>query len=197
MSKKEIIRFEEEPAQFLEEFIKTIAAESHENRLSLIDDSPIFEEPLVGFADGEDSLFYEYKKIIGSFHLTPREVLEQSLSLTPHRPKPKVEDISVICWVLPIAKRTRDSNASMNIWPSLRWAHTRTYGEMFNMSLRHQLVSFLGQKGYFAVAPYRSAVFKLLERHPEGRLSNWSERHALYAAGMGTFGLSDGFITAW
>jgi len=28
-----------------------------------------------------------------------------------------------------------------------------------------------------------------------GKLSNWSERHIAYAAGLGTFSLSDGFIT--
>jgi epoxyqueuosine reductase QueG len=28
-----------------------------------------------------------------------------------------------------------------------------------------------------------------------GFTSNWSERHAAYASGLGTFGLSDGFIT--
>ena len=31
---------------------------------------------------------------------------------------------------------------------------------------------------------------------PRGRASTWSERHMAYAAGLGTFGLSDGLITA-
>jgi ferredoxin len=36
------------------------------------------------------------------------------------------------------------------------------------------------------------------DKHPEGPYapcSNWSERHAAYAAGLGTFGLCDGLIT--
>lgn len=41
-----------------------------------------------------------------------------------------------------------------------------------------------------------SPLFKYVSDHPDGRTSNWSERHAIYAAGMGTFSLSDGFITA-
>ncbi len=31
---------------------------------------------------------------------------------------------------------------------------------------------------------------------PYGKASTWSERHACFAAGLGTFGLSDGLITA-
>ena len=134
MSKEENRKFEEEPARLIEEFIKITVAESPENRLSIIDDSPIFEEPLVGFAEGEDLLFYEYKKIIGDFHLTPREVLEQSPPLTSDKSKKEIEDISVICWALPITKRTRASNAKKDIWPSIRWSHTRNYGEKFNES---------------------------------------------------------------
>ena len=195
MSERKTTRFEEEPAHFIEEFINTDLAASPENRLCFIDDSPIFEEPLVGFADGEDSLFYEYKKIIGPFHLTPRETLEQSLSFTPHKLNKEIGDISVICWALPISKRTRASNAMKDAWPSLRWAHTRYYGEKFNENLRRRLVTFLTEKGYFAIAPMLSPLFRRFDNHPDGPTSNWSERHALYVAGMGTFSLSDGFIT--
>ncbi len=42
----------------------------------MIDDSPIFEAPLVAFADGDDPLFYEYKdRIIGPLHMIPREII--------------------------------------------------------------------------------------------------------------------------
>jgi hypothetical protein len=39
---------------FLVETIKSEVANSPLNRLKDIDDSPIWEEPLVGFADGDD-----------------------------------------------------------------------------------------------------------------------------------------------
>lgn len=205
MPKEENRRFEEAPALFIEEMIKTYVAESSENRLFLIDDSPIWEEPLVGFANGEDPLFQEYKKIIGPFHLSPREILEQTLSITPGRSPKEIGDISVICWALPATKRTIASNARRDNWPSLRWSHTRYYGEILSNSLRRHVVSFLNQKGYAAVAPSVSPLFKPypallkslnVDSLPVGRTSNWSERHALYAAGMGTFGLHDGLITA-
>lgn len=195
MPKKETRQFEENPAPFLEEFIKSYVAESPANRLFLIDDSPIFEEPLIGFANGDDPLFYDYKKIIGSFHFAPREILERSLSMPANSLPKKIEDISVIGWALPIVKRTRATNATRDNWPSLRWSHSRHYGEEFNQSLRQQVVSFLAQRGYSAVAPLLSPLWKVFRSYPGGPTSNWSERHALFVAGMGTFGLSDGFIT--
>jgi len=187
--------FRGEAAQAIEEFIKTYVAESPENRLSQIDDSPIFEEPLVGFAAGEDPLFQHYKELIGPFHFTPKEILERSLSLASGGHATKTGEVSVICWALPIAANTRASNAKRKSQPAPRWSDTKYYGERFNQSLRAALVSFLADKGHFAVAPALSPLFTLSLPEPGGWTSNWSERHALYAAGMGTFGLSDGFIT--
>ena len=196
MSKEDAERFVQEPARFIDEFIKAYVAESPGNRLALIDGSPIFEEPIVGFADGDDPLFSDYKKIIGPFHLAPREILEQSLSMAGDASKKEVGEISVICWALPVTKRTRVTNSDRDNWPSLRWSHTRQYGEELNESLRRQLVSFLTKKGFFAIAPQVSPLWRRFMDLPGGPTSNWSERHALYVAGMGTFGLSDGFITA-
>ncbi|MAE11275.1 MAG: hypothetical protein CL876_05115, partial [Dehalococcoidales bacterium] len=59
--------------------VKAYILKNPENRLKDKDGSPIFEEPLVGFADGDDSLFQGYKSIIGDFHLTLREVLRKYL----------------------------------------------------------------------------------------------------------------------
>ena len=66
------------------------------------------------------------------------------------------------------------------------------------------MVSLLSKKGYYAVAPMLSPLFRMYPDFPGQRdatgllkepSSNWSERHSLYAAGMGTFGLHDGLIT--
>lgn len=189
-------KFNEDPVRFITAFIESVVAESPENRLFMIDDSPIFEAPSVGFADGDDPLFYEYKeKIIGPFHMTPREVLEKSLPLSIGGNLTDTREISVICWALPVSQRTRVSNAVRDVWPSLRWAHTRYYGEQFNDGLRREVVSLLTRLGYLAVAPVLSPAWTWLTSYPGGPVSKWSERHALYVAGMGTFGLSDGFIT--
>ena len=195
MTPEETGKFEENPAHFIKASIENLVARSPNNRLFMIDDSPIFDTPLVGFANGDDALFQEYRdRIIGPFHMTPREVMEQSLP-RPGATLPDLKEISVICWALPIIKRTIVSNSSREIWPSLRWAHTRYYGEQFNDYLRQALVSMLTGHGYLAIAPVLSPLWKWLGNYPGGPVSKWSERHALYAAGLGTFGLSDGFIT--
>ncbi|MBI4330168.1 MAG: epoxyqueuosine reductase [Chloroflexi bacterium] len=183
--------FEEKPARVIEESIKTFVKESEENRLG-IDGGPIWEEPLVGFADGHDPLFEEYKKIIGPFHRTPREVLEAGANVALNGIA--TQKMSVICWVLPMASRIRAGNRRRETGPTMRWIHGTRYGELLNDSLRRYVVSLLSQKGYAAAAPGRDG-FKSFDL-PTGGTSNWSERHALYVAGMGTFSLNDGFITA-
>ena len=195
MTKEEIGEFTENPSDTVRKSIENLVANSPENRLRKIDDSPIFDTPLVGFANGDDPLFIRYKEIIGSFHLTPREIMESSPATVEKQVSTDLSDITVICWALPIVKRTRSSNVSKDVWPSLRWAHTRHYGAKFNDRVRQHVISLFTEYGYLAVAPQFSPKWRWLFDQPGGPLSNWSERHALYVAGMGTFGLSDGFIT--
>jgi epoxyqueuosine reductase QueG len=45
------------------------------------------------------------------------------------------------------------------------------------------------------MAPQYSPLWKEFADTPVGIASTWSERHAAYAAGLGTFSLSDGFIS--
>lgn len=184
-----------DPESQLRACIETFVRESPANCLQRLDGGPIFEAPLVAYASGDDPLFQRYKEIIGPFHLTPREVLR----LGAGGPAEDMSGggVSVICWVLPIARSTRESNRTQREEPSVRWAHTRHYGEQFNDALRRHVVETLRGAGYLAVAPVISPLFKI---HGEGishpPASTWSERHVLYVAGLGTFSLSDGFITA-
>ncbi|MDW7675939.1 MAG: epoxyqueuosine reductase, partial [Bacillota bacterium] len=76
------------------------------------------------------------------------------------------------------------------------WAHGRYYGEKINDLLREYIVEKLTKEGYQAVAPSLSVSWKRVDSSPVGLASTWSERHAAYAAGMGTFSLSDGLITS-
>lgn len=168
--------------------IERFVAESPENRLAAIDGSPIFDSPLVGFADGDDPLFAEYKRIIGEFHLTPREALGL------HAGDASFPHVAVISWILPIAEATRRSNAAMEVGPSVRWNHTRFKGEDFNNALKRFVVDILQKEGHAAVAPGLAPSFRTVELD-NGLASTWSERHIAFAAGLGTFGLSDGLIT--
>jgi epoxyqueuosine reductase QueG len=147
-----------------------------------------FDAPLVGFAAAADPLFSDYKRIIGDFHLTPEEILEAACG-----PGPRAA--SVICWVLPIALETRESNRRQERWPSLPWSLTRTHGEALNAALRRHVVAWLEGRGHRAVAPQLAPCWQELADSPVGIASRWSERHAAYAAGLGTFSLNDGLIT--
>jgi epoxyqueuosine reductase QueG len=155
-----------------------------------VDGGRYWERPLVGFASGDDPLFRQYKKIIGKYHLTPKEIFELTFG-KGQRPK----QISVISWVLPTSEDIRKSNREEKTYPSLLWAHARDFGEKFNVKLRNHIVSLLTKKSYQAVAPMNSPHFRRLKSPRVGLTSNWSERHVAYACGLGTFGLSDGLIT--
>ncbi len=184
------IVFSKDPEKFIEKVITKFVQESSANRRK-VDKGKYWEAPLVGFASGEDPLFNQYKKIIGEFHFTPKEIFD----LTFGKNKPSKE-LSVISWVLPASKDIRRSNRKETKYPSLLWAHARDFGEQFNMKLRNHLVSTLKKKGYKAVAPMNSPFWKQLRSPEVGMASNWSERHIAYACGLGAFGLDDGLITA-
>lgn len=188
------VGFEANPARFLEAEIKAFILQSPGNCLKDIDGSPIFEEPLVGFADGDDSLFQDYKRIIGEFHFTPREALIKHLQEEPGVESVEPDGASVICWVLPFARETRFANRKMTEGPSRHWNNARWLGQELNDSLARHVVSLVEERGYLAVAPDKTTFFEVRQL-PNGRASNWSHRHAAYAAGLGTFSLSDGFIT--
>ncbi len=184
-------RLQTEPAKVIEQEIKAFAGTSPANRIPSIKDYFIFDEPLVKFADGGDSIFAEYKTIIAPTHLTPREALAKAYSKSPEDMPAR---LSVVSWILPITDKTRKSNRSETLTPSRLWSHTRWYGEQFNDAMREHVVELLSEVGYLAVAPAIQPYFKT-ETNEKGRYSNWSERHIAYAAGHGTFSLSDGFIT--
>ena len=179
------------PAQFIEEEIKEFTRTSPLNRLPFLNDYIMWDEPLVRFADGDDSIFTEYKTIIAPTHLTPREALAKAYNKNPEDMPAR---LSVISWILPTAEETRKSNRAETLVPSRLWSHTRWYGEKFNGALREHMVEALTELGYLAVAPFLQPYFKT-DRNEKGPYSNWSERHIAYAAGHGTFSLSDGFIT--
>ena len=186
LTEAEKLNFRQEPVRGVMDFIKKFVAESPVNRLKDFDNSAIFEEPLVGFASGDDPLFGEYKKIIGEHHLIPQEAMEKAGKVASR-------NLSIITWVLPIAADTKKSNRPEKTYPTRRWGHTRFYGEQFNDALRNATAEMLEGMGFPSVAPVTSKFFWASVSRGT---TNWSERHALYAAGMGTFGISDGFITA-
>ncbi len=170
--------------------ICTFVMTSPVNRLHDIDGSPIFDEPLVGFADGDDPLFERYGSLVAPEHLLPRQALAAYASggaqSFPH--------VAIVSWVLPVGSRARLANRLQTDGPALSWNHSRFQGEDFNDLLRRFVVSWLADRGVPAVAPILTPGFRRLLSH-RGFASTWSERHVAFAAGLGTFSLTDALIT--
>jgi len=188
-------RLAADPNGFITAAIADFVRTSPANRLETFGDAAIFTEPLVGFADGLDPLFDEYKKVIHEEHLHPREVLMKHLRETLKSDASEPAHVSVVSFVLPINRETLRTNAEEKEGPSLRWNHTRWKGQEFIGELTRHLVTVLENLEVQVVAPDLSPFFRII-RTRETMVSTWSQRHMAYAAGLGTFSLTDGFITA-
>jgi epoxyqueuosine reductase QueG len=145
----------------------------------------------VGFCRGDDPLFAALKDHVGPFHWTPAEIFESTFPGSGTVP----EDLTVISWVLPHIKATKEDNRREREFPAERWARGRIFGERVNNALRRRVVELLGGKGLRAVAPVLAPGFERKTSEKYGFASTWSERHIGHACGLGTFGLCDGLIT--
>ncbi len=180
-----------EPSVWIETVIKDFIDHSRENTLKNKDNERAFETPLIGFSRGDDPLFEAYKDHVGPFYLTPWEIF--TITFRDFNVNP--EELAVISWILPQTKQTKADNRKESFYPSERWARARIFGEEVNEKLRKHVVAALEGKGYQAVAPALTPQFSLRISPKYGLASTWSERHAAYASGLGTFGLCDGLIT--
>ena len=83
-------------------------------------------------------------------------------------------------------------------WPTEEWLHGRIEGQSLLNKLCIHLKSELINAGYNSVVPTLDGRFwsnANNSNHEEKFTSNWSERHAAFICGLGTFGLSKGLIT--
>jgi len=181
---------------YLEKALKECVADSPENyvqkEIALKPDlggMQIYDEPLIGYASAEDPFFAGLKKpgVIGSHFIGPAEWLPGAKT--------------VISLFLPFTNRVRSSNSLDMAWPSTEWLHARVEGQTLQDRICRFAEELLKKEGFSALAPMIDLRFKMgnpLEpdkTKQESYSSNWSERHAAYAAGLGTFGLSRGLIT--
>jgi ferredoxin len=87
-------------------------------------------------------------------------------------------------------------------WPSDEWLHGFADGQAFLNQLGRHLKVELIKAGYGSLVPSSDERFwgrtGFNNSLPSDLLytSNWSERHAAFVCGLGTFGLSEGLITS-
>jgi epoxyqueuosine reductase len=174
------------------QLIQKFVAESSENSLKNAENEKAWEQPLVGFSRGDDSLYQQYKDIIGPFHWTPLEIFHLAFPDIPAQS----QELTIISWILPHTEAIKAELRKETTNPSEKWIRARVHGEKFNDELRRYLAAALNQAGYEAVAPALYSEFKLLKTEQHILAAPWSERHIAYASGHGTFGLCGGLITA-
>lgn len=181
-----------DPQHWITDLINGFLADSPANNMHNQAGDRAWDDALVGLAAGADPIWQQYKEYVGPFHWTPWEVFNQ------HQPGDPVtaEKLAVISWVLPQREMVRRANRRARKYPAEEWARIRVYGEAANVALRRHLVERLGQAGHPAVAPMLVPNWTIVKSQRFSYASSWSERHAAHAAGLGTFGLCDGLITA-
>lgn len=177
---------------WIKSLIRDFIATSPYNTLRNQTKDPAWEDALIGFASGADPIWQQYKEYVGPFHWTPWEVFNQHCRAE----KADIEELTVISWVLPQRDAVRKANRRTKKYPSEAWARVRVYGEEFNVALRRHVSDSLIQLGYAAIAPMLVSNWTIVKSARFSYASSWSERHAAHAAGLGTFGLCDGLITA-
>ena len=149
----------------------------------------IYDEPLIGYASAGDPYFEEAKRpeIIGAHFLAPAQWLPGAKT--------------VISVFLPFSLQVREANRRDLSWPADEWLHARYEGQIFQNSICRFADELLRKEGFSSAVPMIDSRFKsgspiISDKKEQGHYtSNWSERHAAWAAGLGTFGLSKGLIT--
>ena len=150
----------------------------------------LFDPPLCGFADAADPLFERFRRpeIIGANYYAPKQWLPAAKT--------------VVSFFLPFTKEVRSANRVSRTDPAPEWLYARIEGQQFILRFMTGLWELLRGKGTeccvpglderFGIEYEMTASDGIADFHADSR---WSERHAAYACGLGTFGLSRGLIT--
>ena len=136
----------------------------------------IWKEPIVGFADANGPYISALKEIVTPAHLLPGDFMEN----------PNI----VISYYVPFTEELAALN--MNVEGNLaaqEWSDAYNLTNTMIQDINQYVADSLNEMGYRAVSP-TGVIFD-----KERILSNWSQRHIAYAAGLGTFGINNMLIS--
>ena len=159
-----------------------------ENHLDDTAGTRLFDPPIFAVADAADPWFPRLKQVIAPFHWTPDEALRIVA--------PNATARRVIVWCLPISEAVRKPSYGETMFPSRSWAYARTKANPILRRMTDGLVARLNGSGFAAVAPTQLPKQPDDPREPGSIIPRWSLRHVGFVAGLGTFGISGGLITA-
>lgn len=153
-------------------------------------DNPMYEKPLIGIASGDDSYFNFLKEHIGQFHWSPAEAFGKKYNDVPDPSK-----LRVVSLIFPQTEETKSLQIKQHVFPCDNWIVSRGEWEGMMREFGTKIEAALENIGIRGVSIDLIGEFSRHESDNLGIASTWSHRHAAFAAGMGTFGLSDGFIS--
>lgn len=183
-------------AELITEVFRTCPGNAVESSVALtpaVAGVELFEAPLIGFGAADDPLFdtYQEQHVIGPWHRKPEDWL--------HGAK------TVISMFFPFTEAVRKSErAQRGPETTAQWLHGRIEGQAFLSACLARICERMREDGVRVCAPsIDERFYRVLEGEdmpgfsgvPAAFVSNWSERHAAYVCGLGTFGLSKGLIT--
>jgi epoxyqueuosine reductase QueG len=134
-----------------------------------------WETPIVRYADAEDPLFAELKRVASQEHLLPRQLLATAKT--------------VVTFFLPFDRQVATSNIAGELASEL-WAIAYIETNTLITAVCEHMRGFLESSGYRVATTPATHNFD-----PQRLVSNWSHRHVGYVAGLGKFGLNNMLIT--
>ncbi len=188
---KRHISLKSEHTNWIRKMITDFVNESPENCLGGDYSEKAWSSPLVGFSRGDDPYYQQFKQDIGEFLWTPEEIFRKTFPDIAVDPS----ELSVISWALPITEAIKVDMRRQAEYPAERGALSRANGEIFNLEVGKYLVDALKSRGYEAVAPAQSEHWGIKWSERFGNASSWSEKHAAFISGLGTFSFTDTLIT--
>ena len=135
-----------------------------------------YGEPLVGFADAHHPYIQSLPQLISPTHELPQNVL----------PDARI----IIAYFVPFTKDLARSNRNGGTFASPEWARAYEETNALFAELNGKLIDYIHAKAGRAGVTPKAVTFD--QKH---LISDWSQRHIAYAAGLGTFGVNNMLLT--
>lgn len=157
-----------------ENVIKTIIAAVEEGNRTA-GQQPIWQKPILGFADARDPLFGELKKAVRSTHALPENLLPGART--------------VIAYFLPFDRAIGRSN-HRGEFGSDAWAQAYVETNRLIATINEKINDLLETEGFSGTRLPATHNFD-----KEQLMSDWSHKHVAFIAGLGSFGRHHMLIT--
>lgn len=136
----------------------------------------LWQEPIVGFADANGSYIKSLKEVVTPAHMMPEDFM--------------VNPNIIISYYIPFTEETAAVNLNVEgNMASQEWSDAYNITNTMISDINQYIADTLNEMGYRAAVPTGIFFDKGLI------LSNWSQRHIAYAAGLGTFGINNMLIS--